>query len=222
VIGRIERGTALPETALVIGIALMLILGAVQATVMGYSQVSADGAAFVAAHTAAIDPSANSSSAASTAYPDFSADALAVSSPAPNLRQATIAKAVDGFFMVPGLASSYQLSGADVEFAPLAAANTPQTFSFSVDALLNNYCPDSGTCTPRQIYLAQNVDTQANGNGWNGPFAEWRCHQQYYASLNWPQQRPLGGLQRTAYDPEWNKSAEYPIYSWDTGSHACK
>jgi hypothetical protein len=221
-IGGIARGTALPETALVIGIALMLMLGAVQSTVIGYSQVSADGAAFVAAHTSAMDPSADASSVVSTTFPNFSADTLAVSSPAPNLRQATVSKAVDGFLLVPGLASSYQLGGADIEFAPPGAANAPQPFTFSIDATLNNYCPDSGVCSPRQIYLAQYVDTQANGNGWNGPFTEWRCHQQYFASVNWPHQRPQGGLQQTQYDPEYSKSAEYPIYGWDGGTHACK
>lgn len=218
----IDRGTALPETALVIGIALILMLGAVQSTVIGYSQVSADGAAFVAAHTTAMDSGVSASSVVSTSYPNFSADAVAVSTPVPDLKQVTVTKAVDGFLMIPGLASSYQLTGADVEFQPAAAANAPQAFSFSIDAALNNYCPDAGVCSPRQMYLAQYVDTQANGNGWNGPFAEWRCHQQYYASLNWPQQRPLGGLQHSRYDPEWSKSSEYPIYSWDGGTHTCK
>ena len=219
-IRNIERGTALPETAMVIGIALVIMLGAVQTTVIGFSQVSADGAAFVAAHTTAMDSNASASSIVTTTYPNFNADAVAVSSPAPNLQQVTISKKVDGFLMVPGLASSYQLTGADIEFTP-GNAGAPQTFSFAIDAKLNNYCPDSGPCSPRAMYLAQYVNTTANGNGWNGPFTEWRCHQQYYASLNWPHQRPLGGLAGSQYDPQWSKSLEYPIYSWDAGT-TCK
>lgn len=217
----IERGTALPETAMVIGIALLLMLGAVQTTLIGYAQVSADGAAFVAAHTIAMDRSANANSVVTTTFPNLSADAVTVSTPAPNLQQATVTKTVDGFAILPGFANSYQLNGGDVEFTPANAANAPQVFSFAVNAMLNNYCPDSGPCTPRSMYLAQNVNTTANGNGWNGPFTEWRCHQQYLASLNWPKQRPAGGLTGSQYDPQWSKSLEYSIYSWDTGT-TCK
>jgi hypothetical protein len=205
----------------VLGISLILMLGAVQSTVIGYSQVSADGAAFVAAHTTAMDSSASGSSVVASTLPGFSADSVSVSSPGNDLQQATVSKSVDGFLMVPGVAGSYQLSGADVEFAPNAASQMPQDFSFSIDATLNNYCPDHGPCSPRSIYLAQYVDTQGAGNGWNGPFAEWRCHQQYYASLNFPSQRPLGGLTGSSFDPQANKTVENTIYGWDNGSHAC-
>ncbi|HVA27901.1 MAG TPA: hypothetical protein VNF68_06955 [Candidatus Baltobacteraceae bacterium] len=217
----IARGTALPETALVIGISLIIVLGAVQATIIGYTQISADGAAFIAAHTAAMDATVSVPSVVATAFPNFNPDSATASSPASGLEQATVAKTVDGFLMVPGLASSYQLSGADVEFSPNGAAQVPQDFSFAIDATLNNYCPDNGPCSTRTIYLAQYVDTQSNANGWNGPFAEWRCHQQYYASVNWPQSRPQGGLQGSVYDPQSPSSLEYPIYKWDAGSHAC-
>jgi hypothetical protein len=221
-----RRGSALPETAIVLGLSLMLMLAAVQSTILGYAQVSADGAAFVAAHTSAIDAasgatsaSANGTSAVNSSYPNLNPDSTVLSS-GTNVAQATVTKSVDGFAMIPGLATSYQLNGSDAEFSP-AGGSSPQDFSFSIDAQLNNYCPDSGDCTPRAIWLAQYVDTKANGNGWNGPFAEWRCHQQYYAALNWPQNRPLGGLQGSSYDPESSKSLEAPIYGWDTGTHAC-
>lgn len=215
------RGAALPETAMTLGISLILLLGAVQSTVIGYSQVSADGAAFVAAHTTAMDATSSAPSVVATTYPRLNADSVSVSQPGTGLQQATISKKVDGFLMIPGLANSYQLSGADVEFAPGNSAQAPQDFSFSIDAVLNNYCPDSGACSPRTIWLAQSVNTQGSGNGWNGAFTEWRCHQQYYASINWPQQRPTGGLKGSAYDPESHSSWEYAIYSWD-GSHACR
>lgn len=217
----LTRGTALPETALVLGIALIMILGAVQSTVIGYSQVSADGAAFVAAHTTAIDGAANAPTVVASAFPDLNPNAIATAQPSPDLQQATVSKSVDGFLMVPGLASSYQLNGSDVEYAPAAAARAPQDFSFSIGATLNNYCPSSGICSPRPIWLAQSVNTQGAGNGWNGTFTEWRCHQQYYASVNWPSQRPTGGLAGTTFDPQTHNGVEYPIYSWDT-THACK
>lgn len=215
------RGAALPETALVLGLSLVLMLGAVQSTILGYSQVSADGAAFVAAHSTAINSSASGSSVVASVFPNFSPDSVNVSA-GTGTQQATISKTVDGFIMIPGLASSYQLNGADTEFAPDGSTQAPHDFTFGIDATLNNYCTTAGSCAPRSIYLAQYVDTQSGSNGWNGPFAEWRCHQQYYASVNWPSQRPAGGLAGSAYDPESPKSLEYPIYQWDAGSHACK
>ena len=218
----IARGTALPETALVIGISLVVVLGAVQATLIGYSQISTDGAAFVAAHTVALDSAVSAPNVVATAFPNFSPDGVTTSASNGNIEQATVTKNVDGFLMVPGVASSYELTGADVEFAPANGQNAAQTFAFAIDATLENYCPDHGPCGPRTIYLAQYVDTQTNANGWNGPFAEWRCHQQYYASVNWPQTRPTGGLIGSSYDPESPKTVENSIYGWDTGAHTCK
>ncbi|MDE2481743.1 MAG: pilus assembly protein [bacterium] len=218
----LHRGTALPETALVIGISLVVVLGAVQAAIVGYSQISTDGAAFVAAHTLALDAAVSAPSVVATALPNFAPDGIVTSAVNGNIEQATVTKRVDGFMMLPGLASSYQLTGADAEFAPSNGQGAAQTFAFAIDAALDNYCPDRGSCGTRAIYLAQSVDTASNANGWNGPFAEWRCHQQYYASVNWPQQRPTTGVIGSAFDPESPGTNEYAIYRWDTGSHACK
>ena len=45
-----QRGAALPETALVLTLLLMVVIGAIRVAVVGYQQVSADGAAFFNAH----------------------------------------------------------------------------------------------------------------------------------------------------------------------------
>lgn len=214
------RGTALPETALVLGVSLVVVLGAVQATVIGYSQLSADGAAFMAAHTTAVDSSANASSVVASSFPNFQPDAVSVASPSPNLQQAIVTKSVDGFTLIPGMASSYALSGADVEYRT-ASSQSEADFTFAISASLNNYCDDSDDCAPRSMYLAQYIDSTGSGNGWNGTFAEWRCHQQYFASLNWPSTRPAGGLVGSPYDPQQRGTTEYAIYSWDTGT-SCK
>ncbi len=210
----------MPETAMVLGTALVILLGAVQMTTIGFSQISADGAAFVAAHTTAVDPAANGSAAVQSALPAFNPDSLALSTPLPNIRQAVVTKAVDGFTMLPGLAGSYALSTADQEYQnPNAGKAAP--FAFSVNAQLNNYCDDTETCSPRSIYLAQAIDETGSGQGWNGPFNEWRCHQQYFASLNFPATRPAGGLAASGYDPQSRGTVENSIYSWDTGA-ACR
>lgn len=217
-----ERAAALPETALIIGLSLLMLLGIAQMTLIGLAQVSADGAAFVAAHTAAIDSSANVPSVVATAFPQLNANSIVATPSASNLQQAVVSKSVGGFLLLPGVASTYALSGSDVEFSPQGVNATPQPFSFGINATLKNYCPVSGACSlpsTYSVYLAQYVNTQASGNGWNGAFAEWRCHQQYLASVNFPSSRPTGGLAGSIYDPTnaSNKDVEYPIYQWDQG-----
>ncbi len=47
---RRQRGAALPETALVLTLVLMVVIGAIRVALVGYQQVSVDGAAFFNAH----------------------------------------------------------------------------------------------------------------------------------------------------------------------------
>ncbi|MEA2663761.1 MAG: hypothetical protein QOI11_705 [Candidatus Eremiobacteraeota bacterium] len=57
---KFSRGAALPETVVVLGLSLTLLYGTFELGLIGYTQLSADGAAFVAAHAAVLgnDPSA--------------------------------------------------------------------------------------------------------------------------------------------------------------------
>jgi hypothetical protein len=48
------RGAALAETAVSVGVALTLLFGAIEFTVLGFSQINADGAAYLAAHEAGL------------------------------------------------------------------------------------------------------------------------------------------------------------------------
>jgi len=48
------RANALPETALTLGMVMLVLLGLVRLAVIGYEQSEADGAAFVAAHAASL------------------------------------------------------------------------------------------------------------------------------------------------------------------------
>jgi hypothetical protein len=47
---RSDRGTALPETALVLASVLVMVFGILQVGIIGFMQVMVDGAAFIAAH----------------------------------------------------------------------------------------------------------------------------------------------------------------------------
>lgn len=230
---RHSRGTALPETALTIGLALLLVLGAAQMTIIGYTQVSADGAAFVAAHAQAQNPNANGETAATSVFSNFSTSNFDNPSPESSMVPMSVTKSVTGFPLMPGLASSYTVTGKDLEYAPEAAGATPAPYVFSVSATLKNYCaPGSSSCslpnTTYTIYLAQGVGN-GNGNGSNGIFSEWRCHQQYYAKLNWSQnsyesyaQIQSSNSTAKVFDPQTSNSIENSIYGWDSGNHACK
>lgn len=221
------RGTALPETALTMGLALLIVLGAAQMAIIGYTQISADGAAFVAAHEQAQNPSANGVAAASSVFSQFGSEDFSSPSPSPSLLPMTVSKSLSGFSLMPGLASSYSITGKDVEYAPDGAGATPAPYRFSIDATLLNYCDPTIPCSlpssGHSIYLAQGVG-DGNGNGANGIFSEWRCHQQYYAKVNWPSSYPDGyaAIQGDkVLDPYTNNSIENNIYSWDSGSHKC-
>ena len=55
-----SRGAALPETAVILGVTLTLIFGTVELGLIGLTQLSSDGGAFIAAHTAVFGGDADS------------------------------------------------------------------------------------------------------------------------------------------------------------------
>lgn len=221
------RGTALPETALTIGLSLLLVLGAAQMAVIGYTQLSADGAAFIAAHAQAQNPAANGQTVAHGVFSNVDVGDFTSPSPLPSMVPMNVAKSVAGFSLMPGLASTYSVTGKDVEYAPTGTGATPAPFAFSNSGTLLNYCDATGkSCSlpaNYSMYLAQGVGN-GNGNGVNGIFSEWRCHQQYFAKVNWPSTRPKNfkAIQGDkVMDPTTPSSIEGNIYGWDTGNHKC-
>ena len=229
-IKRISRGVALVETALTLGIALLLVLGAAQMAMIGYSQLSADGAAFIDAHTRAANPNANGSNAATSVFSQFGTGNFSTPSPGPVLDTSVVSTSVSGFSLLPGVASSYGITGKDVEYAPANVSATPAPFQFSVaNTVLLNVCDTNGNCplpTSVQIYLAQDLGN-GNGNGMNGQFGEWRCHQKYFANLahSFPSVYPGANYNKfvkgTDMDVNSPNSDEGNIYSWDAGNHKC-
>jgi hypothetical protein len=222
------RGTALPETAITIGLALLLVLGAGQMAIIGYTQISADGAAFIAAHAQSENPSANGVTAATSVFSNFGSSNFATPTASPSMVPYTVTQSVGGFLMMPGLASTYSVTGKDIEYQPAGSGATPAPFEFSIPTeVLLNYCNPNAGCSPPSnytIYLAQGVNN-GNGNGVNGTFSEWQCHQKYYAQLDWQQKAYPGSYSAIAgdktYDPYQNNSVENNIYSWDSGTHKC-
>jgi len=70
------RGAALPETAVTLGVTLTLLFGMFELGLIGWTQLSSDGAAFVAAHAAVLgnDPAA----AAAAPFPQVPGGAISV------------------------------------------------------------------------------------------------------------------------------------------------
>jgi hypothetical protein len=70
------RGAALPETAVTLGVTLTLLFGMFELGLIGWTQLSSDGAAFVAAHAAVLgnDPK----SAAAAPFPQIPDSAITV------------------------------------------------------------------------------------------------------------------------------------------------
>jgi hypothetical protein len=229
-IARFSRGVALVETTLTIGISLLLVLGAAQMALIGYTQIAADGAAFINAHTRAANPAANGSTAASSVFSQFETGDYSTPSPGPVLDTSVVSKSVGGFALVPGLASTYGIAGKDVEYAPANVSATPAPFQFSISGtFIKNYYDWNGPDVPSNytIYLAQNLGN-TNGNGINGQFGEWRCHQKYFAKIahDFPSVYPGASYKNyvkgTSLDMYVSNSDEGNVYSWDTsGNHKC-
>jgi hypothetical protein len=216
-----SRGTALPETAIVLSMVLLLLFGAVQLSIIGFYQSMSDGAAFVAAHTQSLGGGTGGPQVAATVFPQVKTGDVTMSNPTSSTVEAEVAKSTLGLLLVPGAASTVNVNGNDIEPKISGVFSSPAPFQFSVTSQLTNWCQNEwqgATCstfpspTTYSIYLAQTVNTQGNGQGWNGPFAEWRCHQEYFASVNFPNALPTPGA---TWDVTNNKSPENPIYSWD-------
>jgi hypothetical protein len=210
------RGTALIETALTIGIVLVVLFGTVQLGILGFTQTAGDGAAFVAAHTYAQNPGRGAAYATSTAtgvFDKIPATAIAVTPHAGTVTvtTATTANGID----VPGAPATVALQSSATERVPAAAGSTPAPFA--VTGTLSNYRDALGFAnSAHPIVLAQTIGT---GHGANGRFKEWYCRGGVYSGISFPSNRPTGiGIgPSTFWDPSWPLSPLAQIYLWDTG-----
>ncbi|GAC1656912.1 MAG: hypothetical protein NVS9B12_08770 [Vulcanimicrobiaceae bacterium] len=209
------RANALPETALSLSLVLMLLYGSIQVALYGFGQVSADGAAFVAANAVTNNSSAPAAAAAAI-FPGIAQSNISTSTSQPNVVVAQASTKMPGLPFVPGMPGTLQISGADIE-AYTGGSKTPINFAFASNANLNNYCPYQHTCvfpSTYAVHLAQNLDY--SGNGKNGVFEEWYCHVNTYGSVSFPAQRPAPSASWDPSNP--GSGAEYTIYQWDSGA----
>ncbi len=170
---RSSAGAALPETLITIAVSLALLFAVAQLTLLGYTQSTAEGAAFVAAHAAGINSTGSASSDQTYAqgviaapFPNVKSGDMTLTYPASSSTlQVVVAKNSTGIALSPnglGLTNSAppapNVLGMDVEPIVNAGSVAPATTSlFGVQASLANYCGTTvATCvTNHPLYIAQ-------------------------------------------------------------------
>jgi len=208
-----QRGAAMAETAVIVSFALLLVLGALQIFLLGFGQISSDGASFLAA-IAASAGYANPQGLGASIFPGIKQVNITTNIGGGTVvGQASIG--VPGLGAIPGLGSLTTEQGADIEpYTSLSQGLGPQPFTFAVTANLANFCSDGVSCSSNYaMTLAQHINP--SGSGVNGQFQEWNCHGIAYAALVFPLILPTPG-------PTWDAtnaaSYEHTIYAWDTGT----
>jgi Flp pilus assembly protein TadG len=212
-----SRGAALVETALALGIVLTVLFGTMQLGILGFVQTAGDGAAFVAAHTYAQNPTLGGSYATSTAIHVFDkipATAITVT-PQGGTVTVTTATTASGI-TVPGAPATVALQSTATERVPSAAGATPVPFAAS--GTLKSYRTASGVANAAHPLVP--AQTLGTGHGVNGQFTEWLCRDGVYSGISFPAHRPTGAAAgpNTFWDPTWHSSPLAQIYAWDLGT----
>ncbi len=180
-----SRGNAVPETALTMGLVLLLLLGLVKLTLVGYEQSEADGAAFVAARAASL--TTNTASQATrgqshaegifTHFPTSNIGVTPGGTGGPNGNGEVVGSAfrlTSGLFGGSFGTGQFDLKSHIVE--PVIGSSTlPAPLTITQSNLLN--CVPTNPATPGcssalglSIYLPKYDPTNAN------PYWQYACH----------------------------------------------
>lgn len=242
-----NRGNGLPETMIVMSLLLMLLFGAVNLTLIGYGQISADGASYIAARAAAVSSPSSAPSAAAAqvaeAFPRVAPSSLTLS-------DSSILAAALVAMTAPGLSSGSltRISAREIEPLGPSATLPPSGIAFSVSsATLKNYVSPAGVPNANyQAALATRIDVSC-ADSWPSPrygtpcwqaqvgFDDWCSHDSTYDAITssgnasyFPTPPPGGGTAAYAaavaayaagkYSTTRSGTAEYTIASWDAGT----
>lgn len=193
-----SRGVAVPETAMIIGMAMILIFGIVQLVLLAFAQSSAIGAAFAGAHNAAINQSSSQSQAYTTAvqpaFPNVQSTEFSLTQTTHGTVLGQVSKTAPGLAypggaaLYPGAQTTVQVNGFDEE--PFTSTSgVPSPSALAVQASLGNFCNGvGGACSSpggvaHPMYISQYDDLTNAFNGNNGQFGEWSCRYNMYSSL---------------------------------------
>ena len=231
------------ETAIVVTMALLVITGAMQLAIAGYSQASTEGAAFVGAHAAAINSSgtlntdqAYGLSVANKGFPGIGTGSsqFTMTYPSSNTIQVIATSNAGGLLFFPGAANSISTSSGVIEPILADIASLPPTTSgVAIQAFLTNYCASTKgkgaiTCpsAATTIYIAQFDNIDGNGNGTNGQFAEWNCRPALFPAFGsqyFPMTMPAAPTYKVGtgspYDPGAGSAfGEASLYAFDSSN----
>lgn len=183
-----RRGNALPETALIVSLMLMLTLAAIDLATVGFGQAEADGSAFVGARTLAV---ANSTSApvADTAikgvFPQVQPSTVVIETTTGSYVGAQVTLPGQPIHLLNNVSSPSQQIGHTYE-TTLGASN-PLNSNLNVVSdvpcavvVLN----PSDTSTYASVRIAQIATSSTGGNGTNANFGEFSYHQNTYSGLS--------------------------------------
>jgi hypothetical protein len=175
-------GNTLPETALSLSIVMLVFFGAIQYALTGYEQAESDGAAFVAAHAASLDPNnavqaSRGASHARGVFPHLPVANVVVTPGQPGIGPNLAGEVVGSASRFTSALFALRSHVIEPVIGTYPGANS-LTLSVSNSTLKN--CLTSNPATPScgAIYLAQ-LDS---ANKWN-PYDQFDCHLQAYAAL---------------------------------------
>lgn len=180
------RGNALPETALVVSLMLMITLAAIDLASIGYSQAQADGAAFVGARTLAVANSTSAplaDSAISGVFPKVQSNTVVVKTTTGSYVGAQVTLAGQPIHLLTGVSSPSTQIGHTYE-TTLGTAN-PLTSIGSVisDVPCAVVTLDNIPANSQSVRIAQNSTSTTGGNGTNADFGEFSVHEKVYVNL---------------------------------------
>jgi Flp pilus assembly protein TadG len=242
------RGAALPETALVMGLFFLLLFGSLNMAFLGFNQMQADGATYVAARAAAANPSSAPSAAASAVaavFPKIPAGAVVVTQVG-SMMQATYTGTSPGLILLGNKGTgNFNVYSREAELAVGASGSigtaVGSTFPYSVGSsgyvALNNYG------STYNIWLAQTIKIIAAGGCHNGGLgtksattcydaSEFAAHCEAIADIKFttadgtiPTKTASGNAREKEillpanWDPAHAGSKNSIVYGWDASPH---
>jgi len=239
------RGNALPETAIVASLMLLLLFGALNVALLGYNQLQADAAAFVGARTASTTSISSPSSVATAAanqiaaiFPHVQSGAVHVTTGGTNAYTTTtsISMTSPGLPFLLGRRSSINVLAHAVE--PAQSSTPPASglnFSISSSTLKNYYNPSTwAPDNTHQALLAFHITTYCNDQAQTGnnpctqgvmSFDSICGHNSVYQQLtngsthSWPNTRATAvSNYNSKLSPTNSSTTQYQIAQWDAGN----
>ncbi|MGP6159698.1 MAG: hypothetical protein ACLPYS_19740 [Vulcanimicrobiaceae bacterium] len=242
---RAARGNALPETALTLTLVLLVFLGLVELAMVGFVQAEADGAAFVAAHAAAMASDAATQSTRGPAHasgifslmPSGNISVTTGTTGGPNGTGEVVGNA---FRLTAGLFAGQSVTLRSHVVEPVVSA--PYSPTSANLTIVQAQLPNCLTLNPATPSCSSNVGLATyDPTDTADPYHNFECHQTYYdaltngtsgttvgatpwpeeyqptthGSINWPSVRASGIYLDNAGHLG---TALAPMYSWDSGT----